>query len=131
MISLLHVAGLTSWRRGRSRQGFVLLQRVSNAVLRGRIHFPLRMVKTHVARLARLRLPCFLDRESVACMAYITGSGAESRAGLSQILYLGFGFYTNLVASAATLFTVNERFRLLRGGWHCRHAQPSDSVFPA
>ena len=75
------------------------------------IHLPLRMIETHVAGLASLRLPGFLEREGVPRVAGIAGRVAEHRALLLQRGDLRLVFQPDLVAAAATLHAGAERHR--------------------
>ncbi len=85
MMAVLHVAGLAGRRGGVGGDDPGLLEAMADAVLGGRIHFPLRVVKAHVAGLAGLGLLGFLFRESMARVAGIAGSHAETPAGLLQL----------------------------------------------
>ena len=130
MIAVLHVAGLASGRRGIGRENVFLLQIASNAVFRGRVHLPLRVIEAHVAGLTGLRRAGFIDREGVASVAGVALRRAEFSAGtvVAQFGNLGGAFVANLVAAAASLFALDHGHRLPVNRRHGLHRGPGHGV---
>ena len=71
MVTVLHMTRLTCRRGNGFGEYFILFQQISNTVLGSRIHFPLRMINTHVAGSAGLWLFGFLKGEDMPGMAGI------------------------------------------------------------
>src|SRR4030042_1425526 len=63
MIPLSHVTGLAGGCSGRLRENAHLLQRIPDPVFGGGVHFPVSMVKAHVAGLGSLPVPGLLCRK--------------------------------------------------------------------
>ena len=86
------------------------------------------MIKTHVAGLARLRLPGFDDGEGVPRMAGIARSHTETHARPLQFSDLGLRFQADLMAAATALHPFRQRHgEPVRGG-HSFHRRPSRRV---
>ncbi len=73
-----------------------------------RIHLPLRMVESHVACLAGLWLPGFLDRKDMPCVAGIAGSDSKPDSCLFQVFNLFFSFQSDLVTSATAFHSLHQ-----------------------
>ena len=99
MIPSGQMARLAGRRRRAFRQNLGLFHLIPHAVFGGRIHFPLGMIETGMAGLARLGLPSLYQGKSVACMARIAGGVSERYPGLFQLLYLiSKSFLSNAVS---------------------------------
>jgi hypothetical protein len=102
VVAILHVAGLAGGCGHRVGQGAVLFQERAHAMLGGGVHLPLRVIKSHVASLAGLRLLRLLLAEGVPGMTGITrGVAVSPTCGLQLVDFLA-RFKTHLVAPAAT-----------------------------
>lgn len=87
------------------------------------------MVETHVTGLASLWLARFYQRESMPCVAGITGGIAEHGTLRSELRDFFCGFQTDFVATATALHSFDERHWLLVNGWHGPHRCPGGSMF--
>ena len=89
------------------------------------------MVEAHVAGLACLRLPRFLDTESVACVAGVAGGYAETAALGAELFDLCHCLQANFVTPTTALHAFHQRYRLRMRRRHGFHRCPCDGMLSA
>ena len=128
MIAIGHVAGGADGRPRPVRRGVVRILEpvgqvqvpipvgafngIDRAVLRGRVHFPLRMVKAHVTGHAGFGAPSFCGGEAVTRVAGIAFTFVQPDA----------------MAASAPLHAFNEGVGLHGRGGHGNHSPPGDGM---
>ena len=128
MVAILHVAGLAGWSSRIGGEQFSLFQIVANPMLGSRIHFPLRMIETHVAGFAGLRLLSFFDGKCVPRVAGIALGRTEFGAVLAQLDDFSRRLVADLVTPAASFLALGHRHRLPVNCGHGFHGRPRRRV---